>query len=332
MKASKPRRAVTAALLTAPLWASIQHGQAQQRYPSKPVKIVVSGPPGPPFDIVSRVVAASLAERLGQGFVVENRPGASGFIGMQHAARAEADGYTLVAGGLGLNVLPPVIFRNLPLDPMKAFVPVAFFGDMYNVFIVREDSPIRSMKDLLQRVKENPGAVSIGSHPPGSSPHMGYALLAQQTDTRWTYVPYKGPNEVLADVMAGVLDVGTSQLPSYAGIIKSGRVRALAVSAATRSDILPTVPTMAEAGVPNHVVSSWLGLFAVAGTPQPIVEQLSKEIEAGLAQPETQAKLESAGFAPRFLNPQEFARKIDQEFAMWSDVAQRAGISMDFGK
>jgi tripartite-type tricarboxylate transporter receptor subunit TctC len=332
-RSAPDRRTVVGALasaLLAPGLASLAN--AQETYPARPVKVIVPVPPGTPADIIGRVVASSLSTQLGQNFVIENKAGASGFIAMQQAIQARPDGYTLFSGGLGVNVLPSVIFQNLPFDPRKAFTPVAFVGDMFNVFIVRADSPIKTMAELLQMAKDKPEMVKIGSHPPGSSPYMGYALLAQQTDTKWNFIPYKGGSEVLADVLSGVLDVGTSQLPSYASIIKSGKVRALAVSAPTRSEMLPDVPTMAEAGVPGYSVSSWLGIFALPGTPQAIVEELSRAIAKGLADPESRSRLAATGFAPGHLGPQEFARRIDQDFALWSGVAKRAGISMNYGK
>ncbi|MGE3921365.1 MAG: Bug family tripartite tricarboxylate transporter substrate binding protein [Lautropia sp.] len=328
------RRTVLGALASVPLALGLAAAaRAQDAYPSRPVKIVVPVPPGPPADIVSRVIASSLAAQYGQSFVIENKVGAGGFVAMQQiSTQTRPDGYTLLSGGLGTQVLPPVIFQNLPLDPMKTFAPVAFLGDMYNVFIVRADSPIQSMDDLLRLVKDKPGAVTIGSQPAGSSPHMGYALLAQQTDTTWNFVPYKGPNEVLSDVLSGVVDVGTSQLPGYAAIIKSGRVRALAVSAPARAAIFPDVPTVAEAGVPGYAVSSWLGFFTLASTPQPIVDGLSKSIATALADPGVRSQLLATGFAPGHLNPQEFAKRIEQDFALWSGVAKRAGIRMTYGQ
>ena len=325
------RRTVLGALAALPLGLGLGSARAQETYPSRPVKVIVPVPPGTPADSIGRVVAANLAAQYSQNFVVENKVGASGFIAMQQAAQARPDGYTLFAGGLGVNVLPAVIFRNPPLDPIKAFTPVAFLGDMFNVFIVRADSPIRSMADLLRLVKEKPGTVKIGSHPPGSSPYMGYALLAQQTDTQWNFIPYKGGNEVLSDVLSGELDVGTSQLPTYASMIKSGRVRALAVSSPSRAELLPEVPTVAEAGVPGYTVSSWLGIFALPGTPQHVLEDLSRSIGKGLATPEVRSRLAVTGFVPGYLNAQEFARKIQQDFELWSGVAKRAGISVNFG-
>lgn len=326
------RRTLTASLLAAPLAGAMRSSFAQSDYPNKPVKVVVSGPPGAMFDVVTRVVCDSLSNELGQPFTVENRAGAGGFIGMGYAARAAADGYTLLGGGLGLNVLPPAIFTNAPLDPLKSFVPITYFGDMFNAMIVKADSPYKTFGDVLADAKKRPGMVSFGSNPPGSSPYMDYALLALQTGAKFNYIPYKGPNEVLGGIMSGTLDVGLSQLPAYTSMIKAGQIRALAVSSATRAEVVPDVPTMIEAGVADHVVSSWLGMFAISGTPQPIVEKLNAAMLKGLANPVMRSKLAATGFIPNSLDTLAFSQRIDKDFARWSDVAQKMGIVSDYSK
>jgi tripartite-type tricarboxylate transporter receptor subunit TctC len=327
------RRKLLELLLTGTTLAFVPSvARAEGKYPSKPIKIVVSGPPGAIFDIVSRVLADGLSKLYGTGCFVENKPGASGIIGMRYALGQEPDGYTLLAGGLGLNILPAATFTNLPIDPARGFVPLAYLGDMYNVFIVRPDSPIKSIESLVRMAKEKPGTISIGTNPPGSSPHMGFALFARQAGIEMNYVPYRGPNEVLSGVLSGTLDVGMSQLPAYVELIKGGKIRALGVSASKRASFLPNVPTVREAGVPEHEMSSWLGMYALPGTPQPIVDKLGQDILKVMADPAIRAKLEGMGFEPNAMDAQGFSKRIEEDIARWSEVAKSIGVVRDFSK
>jgi tripartite-type tricarboxylate transporter receptor subunit TctC len=314
------------AAMSLPSWS-----WAQEKFPSRTIRIIVPFPPGSAIDIVARVVAESLGKKYSQGVVVENRAGASGLVGMQYASKAAPDGYTLVAGGLGSNVLPPATFRNLPLDIVNSFTPLVQVAEFPNVMVVRADHPVSSMQEFIKYAKsKSKGAITAGSNDVGSSPYMSMALFSLRTGINMTYVPYRGPNEVLTDLLSGSLEVGLSSLPSYTQMIRNGRIKALAVTSTYRAKELPNVPTMQETGVPDYDVSSWISMHAVPGIPEEITSQLSRDILEGLAIPEYRAKLEAVGFTVNPLGKEEFAKKSTAELARWKDIAARAGVSVDY--
>jgi tripartite-type tricarboxylate transporter receptor subunit TctC len=308
---------------------SFSWGQA--KFPSRTIRIIVSVPPGSAIDIVARVVAESLGKKYSQGVVVENRAGASGLVGMQYASKAAPDGYTLVAGGLGLNVLPPATFRNLPLDIVNSVTPLVQIAEFPNVMVARADHPASTMQEFIKYAKSKPqGVITAGTNDVGSSPYMSMVLFSLRTGINMTYVPYRGPNEVLTDLLSGSLEVGLSSLPSYTQMIRNGRIKALAVTSTYRAKELPNVPTMQESGILDFDVSSWISMHAIPGAPEEITSQVSRDILEGMAVPEYRAKLEAVGFTVNLLGKEDFARKSTAELARWKDIAARAGVSVDY--
>jgi tripartite-type tricarboxylate transporter receptor subunit TctC len=324
------RRTVLGALAAVPFALATGAVRAQEKYPSRPIKMIVPGAPGLALDIVARITAEALTRKYNQAVVIENRPGASGMIGMQAYAKMPNDGYSILASGLGLHVLPPALYTNMPLNPMTSFVPVAQLAESANILVVRGDFPASNMQELGAAAKARPGELKMGSNDLGSSMHLAYELFAQRTGTKWTYAPYRGPSEVLAGLLSGTLDAGVSSMGPFVQMIKAGRLKAIAVTTAYRQKVLPEVPTMQEAGLADFDVGSWLSLHALPGTPPAIVDQLSHDVVEVLNQPEVRAKIEAAGYTLRTLDAHAFQKKAEAEYARWSSVAKTAGLVVDY--
>ena len=324
------RRSALVAVAALPAALSVPLAFGQERYPSRPIRMVVPGPPGLALDIVARIAAEALSKKYGQGVVVDNRPGASGMIGMTAFAKMPPNGYSILASGLGLHVLPPAVFTNIPINPMTAFVPIAQISESANILVVRGDFPANNMAELVAAARARPGELRMGSNDLGSSMHLAYELFSQRTGTKWTYAPYRGPNEVLTGLLSGTLDAGVSSMGPFVQMIKAGKIKAIAVTTAYRQRALPEVATMQEAGLADFDVGSWLSLHALPDTPREIVEQLSRDALEVLQQPEYRARLEAAGYTVRLLDAREFQKKTELEFARWSDVARKAGVVMDY--
>ncbi|MDH2235902.1 tripartite tricarboxylate transporter substrate binding protein [Pigmentiphaga sp. GD03639] len=311
-------------------WARALH--AQDKYPSRPVRIVVQYPPGGVTDVAARLVGEVLTRKYGQPVVIENRAGASGIIGQQYVAGLPPDGYTLITGGLGGNVIPPVTVRNLPLDVVRSFVPIAQVAEFVNILVVPQQHPATSVRELIAYAKRSSKPLSYGSNGLGTSVHLTSELFASTAGIDLMHVPYKGSNEALVDTVNGNLDFCFSNLPPVMPLLKSGKLRALAVTSSYRIKQLPDVPTMAEAGVQDFVVTSWLGIYGPAKMPAAIVEQLGRDIAEGLRQPDMTARLEAAAFEPRPLDSVEFARVNQSELARWDAIAKRSKVALEFGQ
>lgn len=305
---------------------------AQGGFPSRTMRVIVGYPAGGVTDLAARVVAELLAKKYGQAVVVENKPGASGLIGQQYVAAAAPDGHVLSSGGLGSNVLPPVTVEGLPLDIVKSLVPVAQTCEFVNVLVVRRDHPAKSVADLIARSKASGKSLQYGANGVGSSAHLTSEFFGLRTGLKMELVSYKGAGELLTDVVGGNLDMTFANLPSVMGLVRDGRLRALAVTSTYRSAHLPELPTMQEAGVPDFNVTSWLGMYAPAGTPRPVIEQLGRDIVQGLQLPEFRSRLESAGFEVRPKSATEFEEFTRQELAKWGGVARQLNLKVQFGK
>lgn len=299
-------------------------------FPNRKITIVVAGTTGTAFDIVSRVVADMLRRKYDQPVLVENRPGASTMIGMRHAARQAPDGYTLVAGGLAPMVMRPAITKNLPVDMDASFVPIAQLVEQASCLVARPDFPVDTVQDLIAMARAKPGDIRMGTNDIGSSPHMCFELFAVRTNTKWLHVPYPGPTQIINGLTSDTLDAAFSQMPPVLPLVRAGRLKILAVTTSQRAPGLPDVPTLQEAGIKDFEVSSWLSMHGIAGTPEPIIEKLSRDIVEGLAEPEVKARLENASYEVAGLPAAELARKMKVERALWVDLAQKAGISLDF--
>jgi tripartite-type tricarboxylate transporter receptor subunit TctC len=297
---------------------------AAQAYPNKPVRLIIPFPPGGSNDVVGRAIGQQLAERLGQGVVIDNRGGAGGIIGTNEAAKAAPDGYTLL---LISTAFPTSIgFHRLPQDIMKSFAPVALLGSGPALLVVPANSPANSVQDLLAQLRAKPGDLNAAAAGIGSFQHMATELFRLQSKTNFVIVQYKGGGPALTDVIAGQVQMNLGSLVQMVPHIRSGKLKALGVSSAKRVAAMPDVPTIAEAGVPGFDVTNWWGILAPAGTPAPIVDRLHKEIGLILDSPETRKRFELEGAEIARVTPAEFAGFIERETVKWTRVVKDANI------
>ena len=300
-----------------------------QGYPNKPVKIIVPYPAGGSTDIIARIAAAQLQERLKQPFVVENRAGASGAIGTAAVAQSAPDGYTLVMGTASSHGINSALQKNLSYDAVKDFAPVTVVASTPNIIVVHPSVQANNLKELLALAKAQPGKINFGSTSPGGSPHMSAELLKMMTGVEMTHVPYKGAAPMLTDLMGGQIQVGFDNLPSTINFVKSNKVRALAVTTAQRWPGAPDIPTVAESGVPEYEVSGWFGLLAPAGTPKPVLDTLQKAVAESVQTPEVAKKLRDIGAEPVANKPEVFAQAIKADVEKWRVVVKTMGVKLD---
>ena len=315
-------------------WASAAPAHAQtaaslQNYPSHPLRLIVPFPPGGSTDILARALAQKLAEGLSQPVVIDNRPGAGGSIGSEAAAKAAPDGYTLMMGHLGTLAVNAAIYKKLPYDPVKSFAPVCLMAIVPSVLVVNPSLPVTNTAELIAYAKANPGKLAYGSAGSGSTSHLTTEYFKLATGTDILHVPYKGVGPMLTDLVSGQLSMGLNGAPAVMPHVNSGRLRALAVSSATRLPSLPNIPTLAESGAEGlrgFEANGWYGIVAPAGTPREIVARLNAEIRRIVATPELRARLDAEGAIPAADSPEAFAAFIASEIARWSAVLKRAGI------
>ncbi len=300
-----------------------------QSYPAKPVRIVVPYPAGGTTDIIARIAAAQLAERLKQPFVVENRAGASGAIGAVAVAQSAPDGYTLVMGTASSHGINSALQKNLPYDAVKDFAPVTVVASTPNIVVVHPSVPARTLGELLALARAQPGKINFGSTSPGGSPHMSAELLKMMAGVDMTHVPYKGAAPMLTDLIGGQIQVGFDNLPSTIGFVRSGKVRALAVTTPQRWPGAPDIPTVAESGVPGYEVSGWFGLLAPAGTPKAVLDTLQSAVAQAVQQPEVARQLRDLGAEPVANRPEAFARDIAADVEKWRKVVQATGVRLE---
>lgn len=321
-------RHVVHAVVAATALAAALPAQAQD-YPTRPIRLIVPFAPGGVTDTSARVVADKLGQRLGQSVVVENKPGASGNIGTQLVAQAEPDGYTLLLGFDGTMVINPHVFAKVPFDTQKDFAPISKIGDAALILITNPSVPARNLRELVAYSKTLPSGLSYGSAGTGSTPHLAGELLKARTGLQMTHVPYKGGGQAMGDLVGGNLPVLYTAVAGAHQYVKNGKANAIAVSGATRVPSLPDVPTMIESGAPNLESNSWTGLFAPAKTPKPIIDRLQKELNAVVNQPDTRERLLTLGIVPSGNTPAEFARQVDADLRMYSDIVKQARIRID---
>ena len=300
-----------------------------QAWPQRPVKIVVPSPPGDGSDAVARAIADKLAIALGQPFVVENKPGAGGVIGSSEAAHAPHDGYTLIMGNAGSHGINAAVYTKLNYDPVRDFTPVTLIAESPNVLVANPDAPFKSVQELITAAKARPGKIDFASGGQGSSAHMSTELFKYLTHTDLNHIPYKGATPALTDIIAGTVPVGFFNLPPAMGHIKSGKVRALAVTTSKRWSALPDVPTVAEAGVPGFETVAWFGLLAPAGTPHDVIDRLAAEVQKIVKMPDVRARIEATGAQAVGSTPAEFAKRIHDDVDKWKRVAAAAKVQID---
>jgi tripartite-type tricarboxylate transporter receptor subunit TctC len=299
---------------------------AAQSYPTRPIRMVVAYPPGGGTDIVGRMMAQRFTEQLGQNVVVDNRGGATGNIGTELVARSAPDGYTLLMGNVAPNAINVSLFKSLPYDPVKDFAPVSLVAATPNVLVVHPALPVNTVKELIALARAKPGALNFPSAGIGSSSHLAGELLKSLAKIDMVHVPYKGGGPALTDLLAGQMQLMFATMPAAMPHVKAGKLRAVAVTTAKRSQTLRELPTVAEEGVAGYEASTWYGLLAPAGTPQPVVERLHQETVKALAGAELRERLAAQGFEPVGGSPAEFTAYIKSEIAKWGRVIREAGI------
>jgi tripartite-type tricarboxylate transporter receptor subunit TctC len=299
--------------------------QAQSNYPSRPVRIVVPSPPAGGTDIIARVLAQYFSNTMGQQFFVENRPGAGNMIGIESVARAAPDGYTLlfVPSTLALN---SVMYKKVSYDPVRDFAPITLAAAANNVLVVNPSVPAKTLVEFIALAKQKPGQLTYGTPGIGTSPHMSMELFKSLAGIDLQHVPYRGTAPAMTDVISGQITAMFSNALTAKPQIESGAIRALGVSGRKRSDALPDIPPIAEAGVTNYEATQWYGLVAPAGTPAEIVARLHAEATAALKTKEMKDKLAGDGAEPVGTTPAEFGAHIKSELAKWTDVARAAKI------
>jgi len=307
-------------------FAALAHAQA---WPSKPIKWIVPFAPGGTTDILARTVAEKLAPVLGQPVVIENKPGAGGGVGAEFTAKAAPDGYTIMGGTISTHAINASLYNKLPYDPVKDFVAITLIARVPNMLVVNPAIPASNVKELIALLKANPGKYSFASSGNGTSQHLSGELFKSMAGLEMQHIPYKGSPPALQDVMGGQVAMTFDNITTAWPLAKAGKLRALAVTTATRSAIAPDVPTLAESGLPGFEVGSWQGVFAPAGTPPEIVKRLNVEIVKILNLPDVKEKLTGLGAEPVGNSSEEFSAMVKAEVVKWADVVKKSGARVD---
>jgi tripartite-type tricarboxylate transporter receptor subunit TctC len=321
-------KAVAGALLAVAVIANTAVAQRPE-YPDRAVTVIVPFPPGGASDITARLVTTKLAERLKQTVVIDNRAGANGSLGAQAMRQAPADGYTLLVGSIGVFAINPVLYKNLRYDPLRDFDLLSQVVRTPNVLVASPSFPANSVGELIEHLKKNPGKITFASSGTGSSDHLTAALFWQKTGTAGIHVPYKGGGPAINDLIAGHANVSFQNLGAISQHVKSGRLKALAVTSDARVATLPDAPSMAEAGVKELVVYSWQSAAAPKGLPGPVKARLEADFVASANAPDIKAKFEAIGFDVVASNGEQFAKFLAGEIARWKAVVETGKITAE---
>lgn len=314
-----------AAVLAACCWAS---AAMAQNFPSRPVTLVVPFPAGSTTDLVGRILSDELAKSLGQNVVVDNRGGAGGTIGTEAVARAAPDGYTLLMGTIGTHSINPAVYAKINYDPIADFAPIIQFGTAPNVLVVNPSLPVKSLKELVAYVRANPGKVNYGSSGNGTSNHLSGAMFAARNGLQTTHIPYRGGAQAITDLLRGETQFMFYHYLPLLPHIKEGKLRAIAITSASRIDALPDVPVMKEVGMDDFEVSAWFGVWAPAKTPADVVGKLNTIISGIINSPEVKKSLAMQGIDPVSGSPRDLLELNKRELARWSKAVADAGAKL----
>lgn len=321
------KRSMLAALAGAALTAATAAQAAD--YPEKTIRMVIAFSPGGPSDILSRLIGGKLAERMGQSFVFDNRPGAGGNVAGEIVATSPADGYTLMIANNSILAANASLYKKMTYNPAKDLVPVTWVASQPNILVVHPTIPAKSVKELVDYLKSQPGKLNFASSGSGAAAHLAGELFKSMTKTDMVHVPYKGAGPALTDVLAGRCQVMFATSLSVKPYLDANRLRPLGVTTVKRMDSMPSIPTIAEAGVPGFEATTWHGLVAVAGTPRPVLAKLNEETNAVLKDPQVVKFLESQGAIIEGGTPEKFAAYIKSEIPKWAKVIKDSGARAD---
>jgi tripartite-type tricarboxylate transporter receptor subunit TctC len=316
-------------VVTAVVCAQPGMTRAQGNYPNRPIQLVVTVPPGGAADFVGRLIAAKLADALGQSVVITNRGGAGGTTAAAAVAKSDPDGYTLLLNTIATHGIGPHIYANLPYDPVKDFSPVILIAKLPLIMAVNADVPAQSVKDLIAQAKARPGELSFCSAGTGGAPHLAGELFKSLTGTEFLHVPYRGSGPAVVDLVAGRITMMFDAMPSLLPFITAGKLRALAAASPQRHRLLPDVPSFAELGYPGMDIALWYGVAAPGGTPAPIVQRLNAELIKILSTPDIRKSLTEQGADVQGGTPEEFVAFMRNESARWGTVVKRAGVKLE---
>lgn len=298
-------------------------------YPSKPITLLIPVAAGGTTDIAGRALAKQLKDKLGQTVIVDNRPGASGSIANSAVARAAPDGYTLILSYEGFHAGNPAVRKSLPWDPVKSFTPIAEVIRGPHLILVPANSPAKTLKDLIEIARREPGRLNYGSSGTGSIQHFGAELLQLKTGTKMTHVPYGGAAPAMQDLLAGRLDLFITTPPTAIAQLEAGKLRALAITSTERHSSLPNIPTTAEAGLPQFTLDAWFSIFGPADLPQPIVTRLASAIESVVKSADFKQQMEAQGSTPSYMSPDQLKQILNADLKKWADLVKSAKISVD---
>jgi tripartite-type tricarboxylate transporter receptor subunit TctC len=320
---------IAAFLLSGMLGCAVALGALAQSYPTRSVRIVVPYPPGGTADLLSRIIGQRLAESLGQPFVIENRAGAGGNLAAEVVARAAPDGYTLLMGNAPVLAVNPSLYAQVPFDPVRDFAPVSLVADVPLLLVVHPSFPAQSVADVIAAARAQPGKLNYASAGGGSTTYLATELFKTMAGVNLMAIPYKGSGPALAALAAGEVPLMFELFPSALGHVKSGRLRALAVTSAARSPLMPDLPTVAESGLPGYAIASWFGLVAPAATPREAVQRLNGEVTRILGAAEMRERFATLGAEVRTGTPEQFSQLIPQELRKWAKVVKDSGAKVE---
>ena len=319
---------VQAVVIVSVVLAAMPSLATAQAYPAKPIRWISPWPAGGANDIFSRAIGQKIGESLGQQVLVDNRPGAAGTIGSDIAAKAPADGYTLVMGSSPTHAIAPALYPALPYDPLRDFSAVTLVGSVPNVLVLHPSVPAKTVKEFIAVAKARPGKLNFASTGNGTSQHLSAELFKFMAGLDMVHIPYKGTAPALTELVAGQVDLAFENMPALIPHIQAGRLRALAVTTTKRSAVMPELPTIAEAALPGYDASVWFGVFAPAGTPRPVVDRLHGEILKALQTQDLKSRMVAMGTDVSGMGPDDFSAYVRKEIPKWANLVKAAGVKV----